>query len=72
MDSLETVLNARKALVAGLPNQVIAPVILVLAALIALSLHRMVRNLIRRLLAERYPFAFSIFTQMRGLTSSRC
>lgn len=68
MDFIQTVLYAAKDLVAWLPSQVIAFVILALAALIALSLHRMVRKLIRRLLAERYPFAFSIFSRMRGVT----
>jgi small-conductance mechanosensitive channel len=68
MAFIQSVLDAGKALLAWLPNSVVALVMLVLAALIALSLHRMVRKLIRRLLAERYPFAFSIFTQMRGVT----
>ena len=36
--------------------------------LIAISLHRLVRKLVRRLLAQRNPFIFSIFSQMRGVT----
>ena len=42
--------------------------ILALAVVVAFSLHRIVRKLIRRLLAKPFPFAFSIFSQMRGLT----
>ncbi len=51
-----------------LPDPVVAAIILALAVVIAFSLHRIVRKLIRRLLAKRFPFAFSIFSQMRGLT----
>ncbi|HTT49154.1 MAG TPA: mechanosensitive ion channel domain-containing protein [Pseudolabrys sp.] len=68
MDSIRTVLSAIKGLLDWLPEPVVGAIILALAALIAFSLHKVVRKLIRRLLAERYPFAFSIFSQMRGVT----
>ena len=68
MDSIRTALTAIKDLLVWLPDPVVTAVILVLAALIAFSLHRLVRKLIRRLLAQRNPFIFSIFSQMRGVT----
>lgn len=68
MDSIRSALISIKELLDWLPNQVVAIVILTLAAILAYSLNRVVRNLIRRLLAARYPFAYSIFTQMRSVT----
>jgi small-conductance mechanosensitive channel len=68
MDSIRTALTAIKDLLVWLPDPVVTAAILVLAALIAFSLHRLVRKLIRRLLAQRNPFIFSIFSQMRGVT----
>ena len=68
MDSIRNALNAIKSLLDWLPSPVVAIIILALALAIAWSLHRMVRKLIRRLLAERYPFALSIFGRMRGVT----
>ena len=68
MDSIRTALTAIKALLTWLPDPVVTAVILALAALIAFSLHRLVRKLVRRLLAQRNPFIFSIFSQMRGVT----
>ncbi len=68
MDSIRNALTAIKGLLDWLPNSVVAAIILALAAVIAYSLHRVVRKLIRRVLAQRYPFVFSIFSQMRGVT----
>jgi small-conductance mechanosensitive channel len=68
MDSIRNALTSIKALLAWLPNPAVVAIILALAVTIAFLLHRMVRKLIRRLLAHRAPFVFSIFTQMRGVT----
>ena len=68
MDSIRNALTTIKNLFDWLPNLAVAAIILALAIAIALSLHRVVRKLIRRLLAQRHPFAFSIFSQMRGVT----
>jgi hypothetical protein len=68
MNSIRDALTAFKHLLAWLPDPVVAVIILALAVAIAFLLHRMVRKLIRRLLAHRAPFVFSIFTQMRGVT----
>ena len=68
MDSIRNALTAIKRLFDWLPDPVVAAVMLALAIAIALSLHRVVRKLIRQLLAERHPFAFSIFSRMRGVT----
>ena len=68
MDSIRNALTSIKSLLAWLPNPAVAAILLALAVAIAFLLHRMVRKLIRRLLAHRAPFVFSIFTQMRGVT----
>jgi small-conductance mechanosensitive channel len=47
---------------------VVAVIIVVVAGAIAFSLHKWVRKLLRSALAQRYPYAFSIFTKMRGVT----
>src|SRR5512142_1769976 len=68
MDSLRAALTWIKDLLAWLPDEVVALLILALAVMIALALHRWSRKLVRRALAERYPNTFSVFTAMRGLT----
>ena len=68
MEWLRSAQDLLRNLLVWLPAPVVAILILGLAVLIALALHRWVRGLIRRLLAERYPFLFSIFIQMRGVT----
>jgi len=49
---------------------VVALLILAIAVLFALALHRWARKLFRRAIAGRYPFVFSVFTQTRGLTKA--
>jgi small-conductance mechanosensitive channel len=51
-----------------LPDPVVAVLMVVLAVAIAYSLHKSARKAIRHLLAVRHPYAFSIFTKMRGVT----
>jgi small-conductance mechanosensitive channel len=68
MDSLRAALTWIKDLLEWLPDPVVALVILAIAVLIALALHRWARRLVRRTLAGRYPFLFSTFTQTRGLS----
>jgi small-conductance mechanosensitive channel len=51
-----------------LPNPVVAVLIVVLAGTVAYSLHKSARKAVRHLLAVRHPYAFSIFTKMRGVT----
>src|SRR5262249_36611569 len=51
-----------------LPNPVVAAIILGLAAVVALALHKWASQFARRLLAHRYPNTFSIFNQTRDLT----
>jgi len=68
MDSIQTALIILKNWLAWLPDPVVAVLILLLAAGIAYSLHKSVRKLLRHLLAARYPYALSVFTQMRGIT----
>ena len=68
MDSIRYALTAIKNLLVWLPDPLVALILLVLAGAIAISLHKWVRRLLHAMLAERYPYALSIFTQMRGVT----
>ncbi len=68
MDWLTSALISLRNLLHWLPDPVVSVLILALAVLVALALHRWVRRLIRQLLATRYPFLFSIFIEMRGVT----
>ena len=68
MDSLRAALTWIKDLLGWLPSEVVALLILAIAVAIALAVHHWARKLARRAIAERYPDAFSIVTQLRGLT----
>ena len=68
MDSLQIALTTLKSWLGWLPNQLVAVVILLVAGTVAYSLHKYVRKLLRHLLAVRYPYVLSVFTQMRGVT----
>lgn len=70
MDSLRAALTSIKNLLDWLPDLVVALLILAIAVLFALALHRWARKLVRRAIAGRYPFVFSVFTQTRGLTKA--
>jgi small-conductance mechanosensitive channel len=68
MDSIRNALTWFKNLLDWLPDPVIALLILAIAVLAALALHRWARKLMRRVLAGRYPYLFSTFTQTRGVS----
>ena len=68
MDSIRDALTTIKNLLVWLPDPVVAIIILALAGVIAYSLHKWVRRLLRHTLAERYPYVLSVFSQMRGVT----
>lgn len=68
MDSIRLALTQIKQWLDWLPDQVVAIVIVALAVLLALSLHRSVRKLLRHLLGTRHPNFLAVFTRMRGLT----
>jgi small-conductance mechanosensitive channel len=68
MESLRAALTWIKVLLDWLPDPVVALLILAIAVLIALALHRWARKLVRSTLAGRYPYVFSTFTQTRGLS----
>ena len=70
MDSLRTALTWVKDLLDWLPDPVVALFILAIAVLFALAIHRWARKLVRRAVAGRYPFVFSVLTQTRGLTKA--
>jgi small-conductance mechanosensitive channel len=68
MDSLRAALTWIKDLLKWLPDPVVALLVLAIAVLVALALHRWARKLVRSTLAERYPYLLSTFTQTRGLS----
>src|SRR5665213_789370 len=68
MNTLRSTLTTVTAWLAWLPNPVVAIMIVLLAVAIAYSLHRDGRRLLRMMLANRYPYALSVFTQMRSVT----
>ena len=68
MDSIRAVLTAIERWLIWLPDPVVGVLILALAVGVAYSLHRSARRLVRHLLARRFPYLLSVFTQMRGLT----
>ena len=68
MDSIRIALTQIKDWLDWLPNPVVAVLIVALAVAITYSLHKSVRKLLQHLLAVRYPYVLSVFTQMRGLT----
>jgi len=68
MDFIRTLVIDIKDWLDWLPNPVVATIILGLAAVVALALHKWASQLARRLLANRYPNTFSIFNQTRGPT----
>src|SRR5262249_61429901 len=68
MDSLRPALTWIRALFHWLPDPAVALLLFAIAVLLALALHRWASKLIRRALAERYPYVFSFFTQTQSLT----
>jgi small-conductance mechanosensitive channel len=68
MESIRAALTWIKDLLNWLPDPVVALLILAIAVLVALVLHRWARKLVRSTLAGRYPYIFSTFTQTRGLS----
>src|SRR6185312_11959225 len=68
MDSIRSALIEIKNLLDWLPDPLVAVLILALTIIVALSLHKWARKVVRRLIAERYPYVFSVITQIRGLT----
>ena len=67
MDELRAALTKIKNLLDWLPNSLVALMILGIAMLVALALHRWVRKLARRALSGRYPYLYSTFNQTSGL-----
>lgn len=68
MNSIHDAISTMQEWFAWLPDWAVTAGVLVLAVVIALALHRLVRRLLRSLLAKHAPVAASIFGRMRGLT----
>jgi small-conductance mechanosensitive channel len=68
MDSIRSLVTDIKDWLDWLPDPAVAIIILGLAVVAALALHKWASQLARRLLAHRHPNTFSIFNQTRGPT----
>jgi small-conductance mechanosensitive channel len=68
MDELRAALTKIKNLLDWLPDPLVAFMILGIAMLVALALHRWVSKLARRAFSGRYPYLYSAFNQTSGLT----
>ena len=68
MDELRAALTKLKNLLDWLPDPLVALMILGIAVLVALALHRWVSKLARRALSGRYPYLYSAFNKTSGLT----
>jgi small-conductance mechanosensitive channel len=68
MNRLTDALTAVRGSLAWLPDPVVSVLIVLLAAIVALALHRMLQILARRSFARRSPNLYSALAEMRGLT----
>jgi small-conductance mechanosensitive channel len=68
MDSIRSAAITVVSWLDWLPKWVVATIIILLSVVIAYSLHKHARRLVRHLLADRYPYLFSVFTRTRGIT----
>src|SRR5262245_6337639 len=68
MDAIRSAVVAIKHGLDWLPNPVVSVTIFGLAVVAALALHNWLQHLLRRLIAQRYPNAFSLFDKTSQLT----
>lgn len=68
MDAIRSAVVAIKHGLDWLPDPVVSMIILGLAVVAALALHNWLQHLLRRLIAHRYPNAFSLFDKTSKLT----
>jgi small-conductance mechanosensitive channel len=68
MDAIRSAVVAIKHGLDWLPDPVVSVIILGLAVVAALALHNWLQHLLRRLIAHRYPNAFSLFDKTSKLT----
>ena len=68
MDAIRSAVVAIKHGLDWLPNPVVSVIIFGLAVVAALALHNWLQHLLRRLIAQRYPNAFSLFDKTSQLT----
>jgi hypothetical protein len=68
MDATRSAISTIARWLDWLPDPLVGLIVLLLAAGIALSVHKSVRRLVWQLLEKRYPYLLSVFTQMRGVT----
>ncbi|QJQ94558.1 MULTISPECIES: mechanosensitive ion channel family protein [Halomonadaceae] len=68
IDSMAGLVARINSTLVWLPNWLVSAVVLVIAAMLTLGLHRLLVRLIRRALGVRHPWLLSILAQTRGPT----
>src|SRR5262245_18156782 len=68
MDAIRSAVVAIKHGLDWLPDPVVSVIIFGLAVVAALALHNWLQHLLRRLIAHRYPNAFSLFVETSKFT----
>ena len=68
MDSLRNALDALRGWLIWLPDPIAAVFLILIAVAVALAVHGLLRRLVRRLIAVRYPAVHAVVTRMRDLS----
>ena len=68
MDSLRNALDSLRGWLAWLPDPIAAVFLILIAVAVALAVHGVLRRLVRRLIATRYPAVHAVVTRMRDLS----
>ena len=68
MDSLRNALDSLRGWLAWLPDPIAAVFLILIAVAVALAVHGLLRRLVRRLIATRYPAVHAVVTRMRDLS----
>ena len=68
MDSLRNALDSLRGWLAWLPDPIAAVFLILIAVAVALAVHGVLRRLVRRLIAPRYPAVHAVVTRMRDLS----
>jgi len=68
LEALQKAMTGLRDALAWAPDNIVGVLLLALAALIALSVHRTILRLLRRLLRDRHPYLRSFLTWTVGLT----
>src|SRR3569833_233867 len=68
MDSLRNALDSVRGWLAWLPDPIAAVFLILIAVAVSLAVHGLLRRLVRRLIARRYPGVHAVVTRLRDLS----